>query len=251
MTAATVAVGAAPSRSSGVTFGRVLTAEWIKFRTVRATLWTLPLTLVAMVGVATLSAWGMSTLDSHESFTAADAVTGGTQFGQLVVIVLAILTITGEYSTGQIRSSITAVPRRTPVLAAKAIVLAGALFWGILLSALARTQLVAYQLAMISSFLPAFLLSGFIFAIENMPVPIQVVTYLFPTRYFITILMGIFLRGVGLEILWFETALLALYGGAGAVSNERGRGAHVASRTALRRDRSSRGLGRARRGCPR
>jgi ABC-2 type transport system permease protein len=91
--------------------------------------------------------------------------------------------------------------------------LVGALFWGILLSALARTQLVAYQLAMISSFLPAFLLSGFIFAIENMPVPIQVVTYLFPTRYFVTILKGIFLRGIGLEILWFETALLAIYGG--------------------------------------
>ena len=91
--------------------------------------------------------------------------------------------------------------------------LVGALFWGILLSALARTQLVAYQLAMLSSFLPAFLLSGFIFAIENMPVPIQVVTYLFPTRYFVTILKGIFLRGVGLEILWFETALLAVYGG--------------------------------------
>lgn len=91
--------------------------------------------------------------------------------------------------------------------------LVGALFWGILLSALARTQLVAYQLAMLTSFLPAFLLSGFVFSIENMPLPIQVVTYVFPTRYFVTILKGIFLRGVGLEILWFETALLAAYGG--------------------------------------
>ncbi len=91
--------------------------------------------------------------------------------------------------------------------------LVGALFWGILLSALARTQLVAYQLAMLTSFLPAFLLSGFVFSIENMPLPIQVVTYVFPTRYFVTILKGIFLRGVGIEILWFETALLAAYGG--------------------------------------
>ncbi len=125
MTAATVALGAAPTRErGGVTFGRVLASEWIKFRSVRATLWTLPLTLVAMVGVAVLSAWGMSTLESHEDFTAADAVTAGTQFGQLVVVVLAILTITGEYGTGQIRSSLTAVPRRTPVLAAKALVLA-------------------------------------------------------------------------------------------------------------------------------
>jgi ABC-2 type transport system permease protein len=93
------------------------------------------------------------------------------------------------------------------------IFLAGALFWGILLSAAARTQLIAYQLAMLSSFLPAFLLSGFVFAIENMPVTIQIVTYIFPTRYFVTILKGIFLRGVGIEVLYLEVILLTLYGG--------------------------------------
>ncbi len=89
--------------------------------------------------------------------------------------------------------------------------LIGALFWGILISALSRTQVLAYQMAMLTSFLPAFLLSGFVFAIENMPVPIQVVTHFFPTRYFITILRGIFLRGVGFEILYPEVALLAAY----------------------------------------
>jgi ABC-2 type transport system permease protein len=89
--------------------------------------------------------------------------------------------------------------------------LVGALFWGILISALSRSQMMAYQLAMLTSFLPAFLLSGFVFAIENMPLPIQVVTYLFPTRYFVTILKGIFLRGVGMEILYLEVLLLAAY----------------------------------------
>jgi ABC-2 type transport system permease protein len=89
--------------------------------------------------------------------------------------------------------------------------LIGALFWGILLSALSRSQMMAYQMAMLTSFLPAFLLSGFVFAIENMPLPIQVATYLFPTRYFVTILKGIFLRGVGLEILYVEVGLLAVY----------------------------------------
>ena len=89
--------------------------------------------------------------------------------------------------------------------------LVGALFWGILVSAISRSQLVAYQIAMLTSFLPAFLLSGFVFAIENMPLPIQIVTYLFPTRYFVTILKGIFLRGVGMEILYFEVFLLAAY----------------------------------------
>jgi ABC-2 type transport system permease protein len=89
--------------------------------------------------------------------------------------------------------------------------LVGALFWGILVSALTRSQLVAYQLAMLSSFLPAFLLSGFVFAIENMPLPVRIISHLFPTRYFVTILKGIFLRGVGIEILFLEVGLLAAY----------------------------------------
>ena len=99
------------------------------------------------------------------------------------------------------------------LMAAGCIFLVGALFWGIMISAAARTQLIAYQLAMLTSFLPAFLLSGFIFAIENMPLPIRVVTYLFPTRYFVTILKGIFLRGVGLEVLYTEVILLLAYAG--------------------------------------
>jgi len=89
--------------------------------------------------------------------------------------------------------------------------LIGALFWGILISALTRSQTIAYQLAMLTSFLPAFLLSGFVFAIENMPVPVQVVTLFFPTRYFISLLKGIFLRGVGIEVLYPEVAWLAIY----------------------------------------
>jgi ABC-2 type transport system permease protein len=64
---------------------------------------------------------------------------------------------------------------------------------------------------MLTSFLPAFLLSGFVFAIENMPIPVQVVTHLFPTRYFVTILKGIFLRGVGMDILFLEVGFLAVY----------------------------------------
>jgi ABC-2 type transport system permease protein len=99
------------------------------------------------------------------------------------------------------------------LIATGCIFLIGALLWGIMLSAAARSQLVAYQLAMITSFLPAFLLSGFVFAIETMPVPIRIVTYLFPTRYFVTILKGIFLRGVGLEVLYVEAGLLLAYSG--------------------------------------
>ena len=91
------------------------------------------------------------------------------------------------------------------------IFLFGALCWGILLSAIAGSQLMAYQLGMMSSFLPAFLLSGFIYSIENMPVPIQMFTFLVPARYFITLLKGIFLKGVGLEVLEIEVAFLTAF----------------------------------------
>jgi ABC-2 type transport system permease protein len=99
------------------------------------------------------------------------------------------------------------------VLLTSCIFLMGALFWGIFLSAVAKTQLMAYQLGMLTSFLPAFLLSGFVFSIGNMPVVIQVVTYVFPSRYFVTILKGLFLKGVGLDVLWVEVTLLVVYAG--------------------------------------
>ncbi len=64
---------------------------------------------------------------------------------------------------------------------------------------------------MISTFLPAFLLSGFAFAIANMPLPVQVITHVVPARYFVALVKGIFLRGVGLEVLWRDALFLALF----------------------------------------
>jgi len=87
----------------------------------------------------------------------------------------------------------------------------GTLAQGILISALARQQLLASQMAMISTFLPAFLLSGFAFAIANMPVPVQAVTFIVPARYFVALVKGIFLRGVGLETLWPDALFLVVF----------------------------------------
>jgi ABC-2 type transport system permease protein len=99
-----------------------------------------------------------------------------------------------------------------PLLAfSTCIFLFGALFWGIFISAAARNQLQAYQMGLLSSFLPAFLLSGFIYSIETMPKPIQAITYLVPSRYFVTILKDIFLKGVGVQVVWAELGLLSLY----------------------------------------
>jgi ABC-2 type transport system permease protein len=94
---------------------------------------------------------------------------------------------------------------------ATSLFLFGAMFWGILLSSIARSQLLAYQLGLLTSFLPAFLLSGFIYSIENMPRPIQVITHIVPARYFIDILKGVFLKGVGFDILWPQFILLAAF----------------------------------------
>jgi ABC-2 type transport system permease protein len=93
--------------------------------------------------------------------------------------------------------------------------LIGALGFGIFLSALLRSQLLASQASLMSTYLPALLLSGFIFAIANMPHVLQVVSYIVPARYFVAITRGIFLKGVGLEVLWPDVAGLAVYSVAG------------------------------------
>ena len=92
-----------------------------------------------------------------------------------------------------------------------ALFLVGVLFWGVFVSATAKTQLQAYQMGVLSSFLPAFLLSGFVYEIQTMPRIIQVVTRIIPARYVVTIMKGVFLKGVGLTVLWQEFLFLALY----------------------------------------
>lgn len=87
----------------------------------------------------------------------------------------------------------------------------GALCWGVFISASTRSQLLAYQMGVLTSFLPAFLLSGFIYSIQNMPVVIQAFTYLVPARYFVTLLKAIFLKGVGWQVLWAELGFLTAY----------------------------------------
>ena len=93
-----------------------------------------------------------------------------------------------------------------------AIFLAGALSLGMLISIVTKFQLLASQLAMVVTFLPAFLLSGFMYDISNMPNAIQAITHVVPARYFVSLLKGIYLKGIGLELLMLEAALLAGFG---------------------------------------
>lgn len=99
------------------------------------------------------------------------------------------------------------------LLAVSLLFLLVALGLGMLISIIGRTQFVASQFAMVATLLPAFLLSGFVFPIENMPAPLQLVTHVIPARYFVTILRGIYLKGVGVAVLWGEVLFLLLFGG--------------------------------------
>jgi len=107
------------------------------------------------------------------------------------------------------------VPLRGGLLllfAAAAVFLIGALSMGMLLGIVTKSQLLASQMAMILTFLPAFLLSGLMYSIPNMPAAIRAVTYVVPARYFVALLRGIYLKGVGLEVLGGEISLLAVFG---------------------------------------
>jgi ABC-2 type transport system permease protein len=73
--------------------------------------------------------------------------------------------------------------------------------------------LFAFQLGLVTTFLPSFMLSGFLYAIENMPVPIQIITHVVPARYFVTIVRAIFLKGVGLNVLWVQVLFLLAFSG--------------------------------------
>lgn len=106
------------------------------------------------------------------------------------------------------------VPLRGSVLllgAFTAIYLLGSLSLGMLISIVSKSQLLANQLALMTTFLPAFLLSGFMFDISNMPRTLQFVTYLVPARYCVSMLRGLYLKGVGMSVLWSEGAFLLVF----------------------------------------
>ena len=89
--------------------------------------------------------------------------------------------------------------------------IAGALGTGLLISTVADTQQVAFQAALLTSFLPTLMLSGFIFPIASMPHVLQLVTLIVPARYFLIALRGIVLKGTPLTLLWPQMVALSIY----------------------------------------
>ncbi|NUP52178.1 MAG: ABC transporter permease subunit [Catenulispora sp.] len=136
-----VAEPAGPARGAArrphpgkVTQTRVLTSEWIKFRSLRSSYWSLLVGCGAMIGLGLLfsmvitSKWDTMSPLRRRDFDAITVPLRGYFLGQLAVGVLGVMVVTGEYSTGMIRASLSAVPKRLPVLWAKATVFAVAVW---------------------------------------------------------------------------------------------------------------------------
>jgi ABC-2 type transport system permease protein len=123
-------------RASGerVTLPRVLRSEWTKLFSLRSTRWSMLVAFIAMAGlgplIAAIQMGRWSQLHPHEraTYDSINTGVGGWHLAQLAIGVLGVLVITGEYSTGMIRSSLMAVPRRLPVLWSKAIIFAAVTF---------------------------------------------------------------------------------------------------------------------------
>lgn len=130
----TTDIRASSAEASGtareLTFWRIVHSEWIKLRSLRSTFWSYAIVIIMAIGMAALSSLN-SGFNGTEPIPAAEqqarmvaqSTLFGVYFGQLVIAVLGVLVISGEYSTGMIRSTLAAVPKRLPALWAKAVVL--------------------------------------------------------------------------------------------------------------------------------
>src|SRR5438034_11339340 len=108
-----------------VTQARIVLSEWTKLRSLRSTRWSLLVATLLTIGIPLLASsvisshWGSQSPQERADFNPLDVALIGSLVGQLAIGVLGVLVITGEYSTGMIRATMTAVPKRLPVLWAK------------------------------------------------------------------------------------------------------------------------------------
>ncbi|MGH7468274.1 MAG: ABC transporter permease [Longimicrobiales bacterium] len=89
--------------------------------------------------------------------------------------------------------------------------LVGALGLGLFISATLKSQVLATQVAMVATYMPALLLSGFLFDIASMPIVLRTFTYIVPARYYIAVTRGVFLKGVGLDALWVQGISMVVF----------------------------------------
>ena len=125
------AAAAEPAVHLGVTQRRAMVSEWIKFRSLRSTWWSIGVALLISIGLGVLfSALRGNDIATHGGFEPDPSALSlrGFYLAQLAVAVLGVLFVTGEYSTGMIRATLSAVPRRVPIWAAKIAIFAAVIF---------------------------------------------------------------------------------------------------------------------------
>jgi ABC-2 type transport system permease protein len=91
------------------------------------------------------------------------------------------------------------------------IYLIGALGWGLLVSTIAQTQAMAFQIGVLSSMLPAIFLSGFIFPLHMLPLPLRILSYAVPARYYLVVLRGVVIKGATLAPYLDQMAFLSVF----------------------------------------
>jgi ABC-2 type transport system permease protein len=129
----------------------------------------------------------------------------------LPYLVISLLTAVVILGTARVLFDVHVRGSYLALFAATLLYLVGALAFGIFISTVAESQAVAFQMGMLTSLLPAILLSGFIFQIRSMPGWLQAVTHIVPARYYLVILRGIILKGSGLGPYLDQMAFLALF----------------------------------------
>jgi ABC-2 type transport system permease protein len=193
-----------PPPSGRAGFGGTLRSEFTKIRSVRSTYWTLLVLLVVSIGIgaaitgATAANWSHMTASDRSTFDATqDSVAGLFFLGQLVIVVLGAMVFTSEYSTGMIRTSLTAMPRRTVMYAAKVAVLA----------------CVALVVTLVASFV-AFFLGQFLLASTHADVTLSgpnVLRAVVGTALYVT-LCGLFAFAAGAVMRHTAAAITAVIG---------------------------------------
>jgi ABC-2 type transport system permease protein len=168
------------------------------------------MTIAAMLTALTIAReWERGTM---EQLAATPATRGEIIVGKLIPYIL--IGLVGVAVTTMAGILVFGVPfRGSPFLflAQTILFLVGALGLGVLISAVARSQFLATQVAMLTTLLPAMLLSGFLFEIRSMPPALQAITYLVPARYYITATRGVMLKGVGPDALWVPSAFMVAF----------------------------------------
>ncbi|MDH6124017.1 ABC transporter permease subunit [Kitasatospora sp. GP82] len=201
MSTATATVISTRAGEGRVTLPRVVNSEWIKFRSLRSSYWTLAATVVLTIGFgalfcwATVNRWDHLPPDERAHFTPVEHSLRGYFLAQMAIGVLGVLVVTGEYSTGMIRASLSAVPRRLPVLWAKTAVF-GAITW-----------VVATVSCVVAFFLGQAILAG-----KHLDTTISA-----PGVTRVVLGMGLYLTAVGLLAVGIGTLIRNTAGGIAAV----------------------------------